>query len=45
MRFLTPQISLQYEIWNKSYDQNTDTCAESKIESNPILTFTGEILI
>jgi hypothetical protein len=39
-----PPISLQYDIWAKSYDQNTETCAESKFESNSILTF-GEIPI
>jgi hypothetical protein len=29
---------MQSDIWAKIYDQNTETCAESKFESNPILT-------
>jgi len=36
---------LQSNIWHKSYDSNTETCAESKFESNPILTLIGEIPI
>jgi len=40
-----PLISLQSDIWTKSYDKNTETCAESKFESNLILTLIGEIQI
>jgi hypothetical protein len=43
--FTTPPISLQSKIGAESYDQNTKTCAESKFESNPILTLIGEIPI
>jgi hypothetical protein len=43
--FPTLQISFQSETWAESYDQNTETCAESKFKSNPILTFIGEISI
>jgi hypothetical protein len=40
-----PPISLQSEICAESYDQNTETCTESKFESNPILTLIREIPI
>jgi hypothetical protein len=40
-----PLISLQSNIWAKSYDQKTETYAKSKFESNPILTLSGEIPI
>jgi hypothetical protein len=39
------QILLQSNVWEKSYDENTETCAESKFEPNLILTLCGEILI
>jgi hypothetical protein len=32
-------------ILDESYDQNTETCTESKFEFNPILIPVGEILI
>jgi len=32
-------------MWRKSYDSNTETYAEFKFESNPILTLSGEIPI
>ena len=35
----------QSDIWAESYCQNTETCAESKFESNPILTPIWEIPI
>ena len=37
--------STQSDIGAESYAQNTDTCAKSKFESNPILTSIGEIPI
>jgi hypothetical protein len=43
--FPTPPISLQSDIWTKSCDQSTVTYVESKFESNPILTLSGEISI
>ena len=40
-----PLESPQFDIWVESYGQNTEICAESKFESNPILTPIGEIPI
>jgi hypothetical protein len=40
-----PSMSLQLEIWAESYDKKNEACAESKFESNRILTFIGEISI
>jgi hypothetical protein len=40
-----PLESPQYDILAENYGQNIETCAESKFESNPILTQIGEILI
>ena len=37
--------STQSNIWAESYGQNTKTCSESEILSDPILTPIGEILI
>ena len=34
--FPMPLESPQSDIWARSYGQNTETCAESKFESNPI---------
>ena len=35
----------QSDNWAESYGENTETCAESKFESNSILTLIWEILI
>jgi hypothetical protein len=45
IRFSKLSILWQYDIGHKSYDPNTETCAESKFEPNPIFTLIGEIPI
>ena len=40
-----PLESPQSNIWAESYSKKTETYAESKFESNPILTPIGEIPI
>jgi hypothetical protein len=40
-----PLESPQYDICAESYDQNTETCAESEFQSNPKLSLFREIPI